>query len=157
MRNEQTQMKEAGGKKQHLVLIRVTAALAVVILHTFHTASAMKLLPEKSLPAANMIRALCFFAVPCFVMVTGALLLSPQRTLTYGKLFKRYILENRYLLLMSVSDGNSAVSVHYLCNFLFTISCSQSGANIFILSVNIQHSLIDGFVHLKSAHILIIT
>ncbi len=93
MRDEQTQMKEAGGKKQHLVLIRVTAALAVVILHTFHTASAMKLLPEKSLPAANMIRALCFFAVPCFVMVTGALLLSPQRTLTYGKLFKRYILK----------------------------------------------------------------
>ena len=85
--------KGAMNRKEYLSLIRVISCAAVVVLHTFHTAIAMKLLPEESLACAGMIRALMYFAVPCFVMVTGALLLSPERELTYGKLFGKYILK----------------------------------------------------------------
>ncbi|MCD8219105.1 MAG: acyltransferase, partial [Ruminococcus sp.] len=34
---------------------------------------------------------LMMWAVPCFVMVTGALLLDPARNVTYTKLFRKYI------------------------------------------------------------------
>ncbi len=91
-------------------LLRVMACAAVVLLHTCHTCVAMDLLTPAGTAAANAIKANMIWAVPCFVMVTGALLLDPGRELTLKRLFRRYVLRVAavivvFTVLFAVSDG----------------------------------------------------
>lgn len=75
----------------YLTHLRAFACLAVIILHTFYAASADS--PTQSdYAAAITVRNLMMWAVPCFVMVSGTLLLEKSRIVTYGKLFRKYIL-----------------------------------------------------------------
>ena len=94
-------------RNNNLSYMRAIACLAIVLFHTFQAAAASlggvaqtaadtaagTCEPEVSgLVAAFVIgRNLMLWAVPCFVMVTGALMLSPSRDVSLGKLFKRYI------------------------------------------------------------------
>lgn len=81
--------------KQHqeiffLSALRAIACIAIVLLHTFYAASAYA--PDApSRITALVVRNLMMWAVPCFVMVSGALLLDQKRTVTYGKIFRKYI------------------------------------------------------------------
>ena len=71
--------------------IRAISCIAICILHTFFAAVSI-FQPEKGLYAASYaVRNAMYFAVPCFVMVTGALLLDPAREIGFSKLFGRYI------------------------------------------------------------------
>ena len=73
--------------------IRAISCIAICILHTFFAAVSI-FQPEKGLYAASYaVRNAMYFAVPCFVMVTGALLLDPAREIGFSKLFGRYIRE----------------------------------------------------------------
>ena len=70
--------------------LRAIACIAIVILHTFYAASVYA--PDHTARiAALTTRNLMMWAVPCFVMVSGALLLDPAREVTYRKIFRKYI------------------------------------------------------------------
>ncbi len=73
--------------------IRIIACLAVVVLHTVFVAFTIHQ-NEISAPAYRTTQCLVhnmMWAVPCFVMVSGALLLDPAREVGFRKLFTVYI------------------------------------------------------------------
>lgn len=89
--------------------IKALACIAVVLLHTFYAAAAFAKTKDQ-LTVMMTVRNLMSWAVPCFVMVTGALLLDKQRELGYKKLFTKLILRMVialvvFSLLFSVFDA----------------------------------------------------
>ena len=88
--------------------MRVLASLAIVLLHTVqYNVEAFDVKGIGKI-ASLSIRNSLMWAVPVFIMITGALLLNPNYTLTYKKLFQRYILRILFILLFSVFLGNAA-------------------------------------------------
>lgn len=75
----------------NLSLIRIIACLAVVLLHTANLAMAYFGPASTTRIITASMRNLMLWSVPCFVMVTGALLLDPAKDITYKKLFGKYI------------------------------------------------------------------
>ncbi|MBQ4258543.1 MAG: acyltransferase family protein [Clostridia bacterium] len=78
----------------NLSFLRAVACAAIVILHTVNSAAILyRVNISKSAYGISMavVESLSW-AVPCFLMVTGALLLDPKRELPLKKLFSRYIL-----------------------------------------------------------------
>lgn len=74
-------------------LIRVLACIAVLLLHTVYTAvrlQAEQVTAMEHLVSMGIVN-LMMWAVPCFVMVSGALLLAPERQVSYQKIFGKYI------------------------------------------------------------------
>ena len=84
-------MSEAKQRKESLSHIRAVSCMAVVVLHTFFACFGFVGSATASYKATVLIRNLMFWAVPCFVMVTGALLLDPKREISYKKVFRKYI------------------------------------------------------------------
>ena len=76
---------------RYLDVLRTAATLAVILLHL--SATGYKTAPEGS--AAQVIcwcyNFLSRFAVPVFVMISGAIFLNPDRAVTLEKLLKRNI------------------------------------------------------------------
>lgn len=74
--------------------LRAVACLGIVILHTVN--GAVSTFGQETLSFWNVVyRSIqnnMMWAVPCFVMITGALLLDPRREVTFSKLFTKYIL-----------------------------------------------------------------
>lgn len=70
--------------------LKALACLAVVILHTFYAADAFATTVGQHMLAIS-IRNLMMWSVPCFVMVTGALLFDPKRNVTISKIFRKYL------------------------------------------------------------------
>ena len=75
------------------VWIRVTACLFIVLLHTLFASNVYfeETITEGQLLATQTVEHLLMWAVPCFLMVTGALLLQPAREIPAHKLFFKYI------------------------------------------------------------------
>ena len=73
--------------------LRAVACIAIIILHMFASASILYggYIDIMGNAWSRAISNSMMWAVPCFVMTTGALLLDKNRRLTYGKLFKKYI------------------------------------------------------------------
>ena len=71
--------------------LKALACIAVVLLHTFYAAAAFAKNKDQQC-AMLIVRDLMSWAVPCFVMVTGALLPDKQRELGYKKLFGKLML-----------------------------------------------------------------
>lgn len=74
--------------------LRAAACIAVVTLHTVNVA---EILYRDQLTTAQLTSSLAvvyalMWAVPCFVMVSGALLLDADRSVTLEKIFKKYLL-----------------------------------------------------------------
>lgn len=74
--------------------LRALACLAIVLLHT---ADASVMMYGDALDGAQRVWSMSMvycmmWAVPCFVMVTGALLLDPEKEISYRKLYGKYIL-----------------------------------------------------------------
>lgn len=74
-------------------LLRVVSCIAIIILHLFASANILytNAITENQKLVGNIIVNCMMWAVPCFVMITGALLLDQRREITYGKIFKKYI------------------------------------------------------------------
>ena len=70
--------------------LKSIACLAVVILHTFYAADAFAISNSQHM-LALVLRNLMMWAVPCFVMVTGALLLDSKREVPLKKIFCKYL------------------------------------------------------------------
>ena len=89
--------------------IKTLACIAVVMLHTFYAADAYAGTVSEHFLMQEL-RNLCQWAVPCFVMVSGALLLESGKQITLEKLWKRYIFRMAAALLFfsffyAVLDG----------------------------------------------------
>ena len=73
--------------------LRAVSCVAIIILHTVY--GALSLFAEQISPSVYMRSWMVVnnlrWAVPCFVMITGALLLDENRSITYGKIWKKYI------------------------------------------------------------------
>ena len=81
------------GRKTYISYIRAVACIGIVFLHTFTmcTVAFPDMIKEDSGTVFFLVPYLMMWAVPCFVMVTGALLLERSKDITYGKVFKKYI------------------------------------------------------------------
>ena len=75
------------------IWIRVLACLAIVLLHTLFTGTVYfdDTITEKQLAVSKTIENLLMWAVPSFLMVTGSLLLDPNKTISADKLFGKYL------------------------------------------------------------------
>lgn len=78
----------------YLSYLRAVACIAIIILHTVDVAV---ILYQNSISNGEKVSSLSvvycmMWAVPCFVMVTGALLLDKNRTITIKDTFRKYIL-----------------------------------------------------------------
>ena len=88
----------AGTKKryEYLTMVRAFACFCIVVLHCMKYSCALGQkgvfqMSSAMLTASQIIEYLMNWAVPCFVMVTGALLLDNEKKLTYKKIFSKYI------------------------------------------------------------------
>ncbi|MBQ9827965.1 MAG: acyltransferase [Lachnospiraceae bacterium] len=71
--------------------LRAVSCLAIIVLHGFFIPVSL-FSPETADRIVPMIIRNCMlWAVPCFVMVSGALLLDPQRSITIKDIFTKYI------------------------------------------------------------------
>ncbi|MCQ2515384.1 MAG: acyltransferase [Saccharofermentans sp.] len=95
---EESIIIEQPNRIDYLGNVRALAALAIVILHSCLIAVQTHLPSEMNHMVASSIRNLMMWAVPCFVMVTGALLLNPEKVISYKKLFGKYIARILYTL-----------------------------------------------------------
>ncbi len=75
---------------KYLSRLKAAACIAVVILHTYFSAMAFADTTGR-MSTVTTARNLMMWAVPCFVMCTGALLLQKERKVTMKKLFGTYI------------------------------------------------------------------
>ncbi len=84
--------------------LRIFACLGIIILHTVFSSILMygNSITVNQYSHAMMICNNLMWAVPCFVMITGALLLDPKREVSLQKLFKKYILRMVYALLIAI-------------------------------------------------------
>jgi len=85
---------------ESFVWIRALACIAIVILHSYQMAVSY-FAPDISPRIVSMIiRDNMLWAVPCFVMVSGALLLSPKHKISIDKIVKKYIVRMLIALLV---------------------------------------------------------
>ena len=75
----------------YITKLRAISCIAVVILHTALAGSASFDITDSQRMWTMIIRNMMLWSVPCFIMVTGALLLNPEKDITYKKLFSKYI------------------------------------------------------------------
>ena len=73
--------------------LRAFACLCIILLHTTYSTTLMYAseYTARQTLISQMVMNNLMWCVPCFIMVTGALLLPPVKELTYGALFKKYI------------------------------------------------------------------
>jgi len=90
-------MKE---KSASLSLIRAISCFGVVLLHCAYAASAGYAESSAAYIAAMAVRNCVMCSVPLFVMVSGALLLQPEREMSLSKIFKKYVLRMLLTLLL---------------------------------------------------------
>lgn len=90
------------GRDVSLDIMRILACLAVITIHTAGTG----LMPSRDYPLLSFEWITCFvyrslsgWAVPVFVMISGALFLDPSKEVTIVKLFKNNILKLFIVLL----------------------------------------------------------
>ena len=93
----------------YLSRLKAIACIAVTVLHTFLAANIYSA-NINTQSAMMSVRNCMMWAVPCFVMASGALLLDSKRVLTTKKLFGKYILRMALALIIfsvifSVADG----------------------------------------------------
>lgn len=81
-------------KREHAFsYLRAIASIAIVCLHTCYVSVRIyegQITASEFLVSRSAVNCL-MWAVPCFVMVSGALLLDPDRQISYKKLFGTYI------------------------------------------------------------------
>lgn len=124
--------RDSAGRVSQFSYIRVAACFAIVLLHCLNTA---RVYYENELSSVSyaMVWTACsmlMWAVPCFLMVTGALLLNPEKEITVRKLYGKYIRRMAVALLLFTfiftlikylageMQGSSSFAEMYLNNLL---------------------------------------
>lgn len=143
--------------------IRVAACVGIVLLHILFASniyfadsmSGMDNVVSKS------VENLLMWCVPCFLMVTGALLLDPQRELPYKKLFHKYLRRvvialMIFTLIFRLIDGllgELPLSPEILLpDWLYRMFTSQSWAHVWYLYLLIGLYLLMPFYRVIAKH-----
>ena len=116
------------GRVAQFPLIRIFACLAIVLLHLLYASTVYfkDAISMNQLTAAKTVLSLVEWAVPCFLMITGALLLSPDKEIPAGKLWK-YIRRMLIALIIftlifqiyqMIFEGERSLIVPWLKNFI---------------------------------------
>ena len=86
-------LRASGNRVSQFSYIRVIACFAIVLLHCVNSARVYHAdaISAAETTAAHAACAALMWAVPCFLMVTGALLLDRERVIPASKLFGKYI------------------------------------------------------------------
>lgn len=83
-----------GNRLQYINLLRLVATICVIFIHVGSLfISSQGLQPQESsdYELYEFIHRFCAFAVPVFVLISGALLLNPSKEISYHKIFRKYI------------------------------------------------------------------
>lgn len=85
--------ERAEGKTQFLDVLRLVGILAVIILHTVSGVAdnMSEQMSGTQLAVYTAIKQVCEIGVPLFLMVSGALMLDPEKNITIKLLFKKYL------------------------------------------------------------------
>lgn len=129
----------------YLSLLRVLSCLGIVVLHTYYTyVSYFEASPAQRV-VSFAVRNAMMWAVPCFVMVTGALLLDPSRTVTIKKLFTKYILR-----------AALAIGIFTLVFYVFDLWMSATGPRLSDVTAILMKLYEDGsWTHMWYLYMLI--
>lgn len=86
----------------YLDLVKVVSAFCVIIIHIFSPLIAFYSdnISQNQLIFYKIIKYFCNWAVPCFVMVTGSLLLNNSKEISYKLMFTKYIPRILFSLLL---------------------------------------------------------
>lgn len=86
-------LRGSGKRVSQFSYIKALACFAIVLLHCFNNARVYhaEVLTDGQITAAFAACSALMWAVPCFLMVTGALLLDREREIPLSKLFGKYI------------------------------------------------------------------
>lgn len=134
-------------KIHYLSYLRAVACIAIIILHTVDGAV---ILYQNGITNGERVSSLSvvycmMWAVPCFVMVTGALLLDKNRAVTIRDIFRKYIL--RILI---------ALVAFSLIFALFDTLMNKDGAGIAFFGKGILNVLTgSGWAHMWYLYLLI--
>ncbi len=73
--------------------LRAVACLGIILLHTVYSTTLMYAgeMTYRRTMASQIVMNELMWAVPCFIMVTGALLLVPEKEISYRTLFQKYV------------------------------------------------------------------
>ena len=88
-------------RKTYIQFLRVISMFAVIATHVCTTAWTD--FPGFTISGGALYRTIisvCHFAVPVFFMITGALMLNPNKQISLEKLFKKYILKYSLVILV---------------------------------------------------------
>ena len=143
-----TSISRGGGKEPYIEYIRAFAALTVVLLHIVMTLPANYSVDELGVFTSivfNCVYMPTKWAVPCFVMVSGALLLNPDKEINTEKIFK-YI--SRMLLvlvlfgtcfaLMEIVFSEKTISVSIIFRALLNVAEQKSWSHLWYIYVLIS-------------------
>lgn len=85
-------------KLHYIDCLRVFATFLVIMIHTssMFISSQGLTISDDSFFLYNFMHVFCSFAVAVFIMITGALLLDPQKEISYERIFHRYYLSLHY-------------------------------------------------------------
>ncbi len=123
--------------------LRATACLFIILLHTTYSTVLMYAGEMTFWRAAvgAMVQHNLMWAVPCFIMVTGALLLPPEKRITYSALFKKYIARMMkaivlfgvlFVVLEMIFNPSQRTGAHFL-NGLYEVFAGDSWSHMWYL------------------------
>lgn len=121
--------------------IRAYSIVAVITIHSIY--SALLLFGEDSLTTTGIsiyrsLMNLMWWGVPCFLMITGYLLLNPEKEIGYEKILKKYIPRMLAVLLifgtvfawMELFFADRSISVHQIAIALLKVFEGETWAHL---------------------------
>ncbi|MBR5115876.1 MAG: acyltransferase [Lachnospiraceae bacterium] len=153
---------ESGESNRRISLLRVIAALGIVLLHT---ANVSEILYREDITRAQdgfaMGIVYCMmWAVPCFLMVSGSLLLDPAREITWEKILKKYVKRIGLALLIccilfrlfDILMNGEGFSVLFLADAVYELFTGTSWAHLWYLYLLIGLYLLLPFYRMITEH-----
>ena len=137
--------------------LRAAACLAIVLLHTVFCA--VSLFPEEASATqallSNIVVNNMMWAVPCFLMVSGALLLNPERSVTVKKCLTKYIPRMLIALVvfcllfraLEILVNHEPVNAETLLSGFYEIFSGTSWSHVWYLYLMIGIYLLLPFYH----------
>ena len=137
--------------------LRAAACLAIVLLHTVFCA--VSLFPEEASATqallSNIVVNNMMWAVPCFLMVSGALLLNPERPVTVKKCLTKYIPRMLIALVvfcllfraLEILVNHEPVNAETLLSGFYEIFSGTSWSHVWYLYLMIGIYLLLPFYH----------
>ena len=145
---------------EYITRLRAMSCFAVVILHTALAASGSFAPDGAEQLGTILLKNLMLWSVPCFIMVTGTLLLTPGRKIPYRKLFGKYI--KRVLLCILVFTalyiivdlilGSTTPGPELIRDYVYKVAAGKSWSHMWYLYMLLALYLMLPIYRIVAAH-----